>query len=298
MLDALVDARLLTSYEPPTIEPEATSRRRIEIVHESLLTSWPRLVRWQTQDQDGAQLRDQLRQAARLWEERGKPEDLLWTGTSFREYELWRERYAGTLSASEDTFARAMTVRTRRRRRQRRIGVAAVTAAALAVAIAMGVLWRQSEGARAQAVTAARQAEAQQLFTLGQTEIAQNPTASVAYALASLERADTPHARRLALRALWQGPPAFALARTDESWGAYLVVVLERRRVAGCDERHQRVGPPVEERWFGGARDSVGGQPRPVRIGRFLRGQPLVHHPHRRRDPDLLARRRRRDPTD
>ncbi len=149
VLEALVDARLLTSYEPPSIEPDATSRRRIEIVHESLLTSWPRLVRWQTQDQDGAQLRDQLRQAARLWEERGKPEDLLWTGTSFREYELWRERYAGTLSASEDTFARAMTARTLRRRRQRRIGVAAVTAAALAVAIAMGVLWRQSEGARA-----------------------------------------------------------------------------------------------------------------------------------------------------
>ena len=149
VLEALVDARLLTSYEPPSIEPDATSRRRIEIVHESLLTSWPRLVRWQTQDQDGAQLRDQLRQAARLWEERGKPEDLLWTGTSFREYELWRERYAGTLSASEDTFARAMTARTLRRRRQRRVGVAAVTAAALTVAIAMGVLWRQSEGARA-----------------------------------------------------------------------------------------------------------------------------------------------------
>ncbi len=79
-------------------------------------------MRWQTQDQDGAQLRDQLRQAARLWEARGKPEDLLWTGTSFREYELWRERYAGTLSDGENTFARAMTARAARRRRQRRAG--------------------------------------------------------------------------------------------------------------------------------------------------------------------------------
>ena len=114
-----------------------------------------------------------------------------------------------------------MTARTRRRRRQRRIAVAAVTAAALAVAIAMGVLWRQSEGARAEAVTAARRAEAQQLFTLGQSEIDRNPTAAVAYALASLERDDSPHARRLALRALWQGPPAFVLARTDESWGVH-----------------------------------------------------------------------------
>lgn len=219
VLDALVDARLLTSYEPPSVEPDTTGHRRIEIVHESLLTAWPRLVRWQTQDQDGAQLRDQLRQAARLWEERGKPEDLLWTGTSFREYELWRERYAGTLSASEGTFARAMTARAMRRRRQRRIGVAAVTTAALAVAIAMTVLWRRSEGARAQALTAARHAESQQLFTLGQVEITQNPTAALAYALASLEQNDSPHARRLALRALWRGPTSFVLARTDNSWG-------------------------------------------------------------------------------
>ena len=84
VFDALVDARLLTSYELPATEGETSGRRRIEVIHESLLTAWPRLVRWQTQDQDGAQLRDQFRQAVRLWEERGKPDDLLWTGTSFR----------------------------------------------------------------------------------------------------------------------------------------------------------------------------------------------------------------------
>ncbi len=38
--------------------------RRVEIIHESLLANWPRLVRWQTQDADAVQLRDQLRQAA------------------------------------------------------------------------------------------------------------------------------------------------------------------------------------------------------------------------------------------
>ena len=126
-------------------------------------------MRWHTQDQDGAQLRDQLRQAARLWDERGKPEDLLWTGTSFREYELWRERYAGTLSASErhlyarDDVAHAAPPAPAASRRR-----GAVTAAALAVAVAMGVLWRQSENARAQAAASTRRAEAQQLFTLGQ----------------------------------------------------------------------------------------------------------------------------------
>jgi WD40 repeat protein len=218
VLDALVDARLLTSYEQPAADGEPTGRRRIEVIHESLLTAWPRLERWRTQDQEGAQLRDQFRQAARLWEDRGKADDLLWTGTSFREYELWRERYAGKLSASEDAFGRAMTARALRRRRQRRLATAAVVGIALGVALAMGVLWRRSEAARAQALTAARHAESQQLFTLGQAEIDRNPTLALAYSLASLERNDTPHARRLALRALWQGPPAFRLAPSDRSW--------------------------------------------------------------------------------
>jgi len=148
VLDVLVDARLLTSYELPKAEGEGARRRRIEIIHESLLSQWPRLVRWLTQDQEGALLRDQLRQAARLWDERGRPEDLLWTGTSYREYELWRERYAGQLSAGEESFAGAMTDRARRRQRQRRLAVATVVATALAVASGMGILWRQSEAAR------------------------------------------------------------------------------------------------------------------------------------------------------
>ncbi len=218
VLDALIDARLLTAYEVQSADT-TTGDRRVEIVHESLLTAWPRLVRWQTQDQDGAQLRDQLRQAARLWEQRGKPDDLLWTGTSFREFELWRERYPGTLSAAEETFTSAMTARALRRRRQRHAALAAVVTTAILMATAMGVLWRRSEGARGQAVAAARQAEAQQLYALGQVELEQNPGAALAHALASLERADTPHVRLFALRALWQGPVPFVLSAVQSAVG-------------------------------------------------------------------------------
>ncbi len=65
-------------------EPSA-ERRRIEIVHESLLTKWPRLVRWQAQDEEGAVLRDQLRQAASVWDQHSRSEDFLWSGMAFRE---------------------------------------------------------------------------------------------------------------------------------------------------------------------------------------------------------------------
>ena len=74
VLRELIDARLLTSYE--VREDEHEPIRRVEIIHESLLANWPRLVRWQTQDQEGAQLRDELRQAARTWDEHGRTDDL------------------------------------------------------------------------------------------------------------------------------------------------------------------------------------------------------------------------------
>jgi WD40 repeat protein len=205
VLRELVAARLLTSYEDS-----------VEIIHESLLSAWPRLVQWRNQDEGGALLRDQLRQAAQVWQDRGRREDLLWTGSSYREFALWRERYSGGLSATEEAFAESAKKLAERKRRRRRLAVAGVIGAALVVATGTGVLWRRSEAARAQAVAAARHAEAQQLFALGQVELERHPTSAVAHALVSLELADTTHARLLALRALWRGPTAFALAATDK----------------------------------------------------------------------------------
>jgi serine/threonine protein kinase/WD40 repeat protein len=231
VLDQLIDARLLTSYE--VREAEALSRRsgsgvrardgtqadrssevlsgvtsvsrqRIEIVHESLLRAWPRLVRWQAQDEEGAVLRDQLRQAARLWEEKNRPDDLLWTGTSEREFELWQDRYPGKLTALEKDFAQAMVHRARRRKRLRTMAVASVVVGSLAVAAVVGVSRQQVAGE-------ARRAEAAGLFSLARARLAEHPTEALAYATASLERADNTEVRHLALEALWRGPTEFRL---------------------------------------------------------------------------------------
>jgi hypothetical protein len=126
ILDTLIDARLLTSYEVPAAEcPDegsANGQHRIEIIHESLLMNWPRLLRWQTQDTEGAQLRDELRQAAQMWDQHERPEDLLWTGTALQEFKLWRERYPGRLSELEQDFAHALVTHAERRTRRRRPG--------------------------------------------------------------------------------------------------------------------------------------------------------------------------------
>jgi hypothetical protein len=210
VLGRLVDTRLLTSWEVEGTEGQP-GHHRVEIVHESLLTAWPRLVRWEAQDADGAVLRDQLRQAAHLWDEKGRSADLLWSGTAFREFQLWRERYAGKLTALEDDFAKAMVERARRRRRLRRSAVAAAFLVLAGVSAAIAVSRHQAAKARDQARAEALRAEASRLVSLAQLRLADDPTEALAYATASLELADTPEARVFVMKSLWEAPPCFIL---------------------------------------------------------------------------------------
>jgi len=210
VLGKLIDARLLTSFE--THDDEELSTRRVEIVHESLLAAWPRLVRWQTQDQEGAQLRDELRLAARTWDEHGRHDDRLWTGTAYREFQLWRERYPGGLTEVEEAFAAAMTSFAKRRSRRRRLMVAALIVVLLTGLAVVGTFWRQSK-------REARRADAANLVSLGQLEIESNPSVTIGHAIASLELADNIGARRLALEALWRGPTALVV-NDESSWAA------------------------------------------------------------------------------
>jgi WD40 repeat protein len=202
VLRELIDARLLTSYEVREEDREPT--RRVEIIHESLLANWPRLVGWSTQDADSARLRDELRQAARTWDQHGRTIDLLWTGTAYREYGVWRERYPGGLTELEEDFAGAMTTHARRIKRRRRVAISALFVILLAVLGVVGV-------SRQQAVAEANRAEASKLVALGRMVLDTDRTGAITYAIASLERSDTPEARRLALRALWAGPPTTVL---------------------------------------------------------------------------------------
>jgi WD40 repeat protein len=202
VLRELVDARLLTTFE--TEEQEGKPRRRVEVVHESLLARWPRLVRWQSQDADSAHFRDQLRQQARLWNERGRADDLLWTGSSYREFALWRERYLGGLTATEEAYTQAMTLRAERlRRRRRRILAGTIVSLAVVVAVVTG-LWIRAQIAQ-------RRGEGRRLVALGRVMLPKNPTVGLAYAIASVEKYDEPEARHFAMEALLSGPHGIVL---------------------------------------------------------------------------------------
>ncbi len=202
VLAQLIDARLLTTYEVTDPHDAQVRAHRVEVVHESLLTHWPRLVRWQTQDADGAQLRDQLRQAAQLWAEKGRPDDLLWTGTVYQEFSLWRERYPGGLTETEESFATALTAKARRRRRRRRLVTGAAFGVLLAVLGVVGTLWQR-------ALAETRRAESSKLYTLAQNT--KNLPNALAYTRAALELSDQPEYRSLARNILATAPAAWKL---------------------------------------------------------------------------------------
>ena len=181
------------------------------------MTHWPRLERWRAQDAEGGLLREQLRTAAKLWDDKDRPDELLWSGRTFREFALWREGYPGRLTPVEESFAERAASLAGRRRRRNRMATAALLGAALATAIVTSSLWQRSEKARQKAESEALRAEAAKLLALGQVELERYPTAAIAYALRSLELADGHETRLFALRALQRGPTAVVVPRQGET---------------------------------------------------------------------------------
>ncbi len=129
VVEKLVSARLLVSSESENGEVQ------IEIVHETLLSSWPRLVAWRQEDEVGARLRDQLRTAARQWEERGRPAGLLWRDDALEELVRWRRKESEPLAGIAAAFADASALVALRARRRARL----LSSLALGVLVA-GVL--------------------------------------------------------------------------------------------------------------------------------------------------------------
>jgi WD40 repeat protein len=145
VVERLVGARLLHAGDA------ADDADRIEVIHEALLSAWPRLVQWRREDADGARLRDELRAAARTWRERGEPRGLLWRDEALAEYRLWRARGPGAITGAEAAFAAASLALAERGRRRRRVALAAGFAVVSAFAILQLVARRDAQDHRARA---------------------------------------------------------------------------------------------------------------------------------------------------
>ena len=150
LVDQMVDARLLVVQ---TLEGGKGST--VEIVHESLIQSWPSLRRWLDENQDDAALVDQLRIAARQWQTKGRDDGLLWRGESADEANKFRKRYKGPLSDVERSFLDEVITFDTAAQRSRRVKVIAgfvgMSMLVIGTMIALVVIQKSRTDARQQA---------------------------------------------------------------------------------------------------------------------------------------------------
>lgn len=136
VVERLTEARLLTVDD-----------RAIQIAHEALLRTWPRLRGWIEESRDCLRMRQRIAGAAAEWEAAGRDADLLYRGTPLLAAQEWLARNAGLAGDLESTFLDASAAATaerealaaereRRALRTRRFGIAALTTLAVGASAA------------------------------------------------------------------------------------------------------------------------------------------------------------------
>jgi WD40 repeat protein len=178
----------------------------VEIAHEALISAWPRLRRWLTEDRDGLRVHRRLTEAAAVWAEMRREPGALYRGARLAEVREWLDRDgdAPALSALERAFVTAgVDAENRDRltaaRRNHRLRVlTAALGVLLLLAVTGGVVaigqWREAAGERQRSLSRQFAAQAQ-----------------------GVARTDAAAAARLALRAYRTQP-------TTEALGALLSV--------------------------------------------------------------------------
>ena len=115
MLADLIDARLVTA-----------DADTVEITHETLLTAWPRLRQWLTDDRAGLRIHRDLTDAARDWQHEGRDPGRLFRGTRLAVARDWAARHGQDLNPGERAFLAASQHDQLRATRRRRTAVAAL----------------------------------------------------------------------------------------------------------------------------------------------------------------------------
>lgn len=130
VLDRLLAARLLVQRNQNDNEAPI-----IEIAHESLVQAWSQLARWLDESREERRLLEELLDAARLWERRGKRTEDTWSETELSTTRHRAAQLGLALPARIEEFFAAGEQRHQARRRRRRIRYGIALAIATIVAI-------------------------------------------------------------------------------------------------------------------------------------------------------------------
>ncbi|HEY3445817.1 MAG TPA: protein kinase [Myxococcales bacterium] len=199
LLDHLVQARLIVVQTGGGVA-------QAEIVHESLISSWPQLRRWLDESGEDAAFLDQLRTAAKQWQQKSKDVGLLWRGDMVEEARRFQRRYRGELPKVLAEFLDAVfhqEARAARRKRTLAVGgiaVLGVIVVALLIGLAVvagarseaeeqrGLAVQQAEAAKvAEGVATKAKGEAEKQLTIAQEKERQRAAAQAAAEKASAE---------------------------------------------------------------------------------------------------------------
>jgi len=144
VLGRLVQARLISGRKSYSAEGTAPG---LELVHESLISTWGRLARWIDESRDELVFLQEVSQAARLWQKRGHREEEVWQGEALQEALITRRRCSTPMPELSARFLEAGQQKARRVVRRRRAVVAVAIALLAVVAV---VFYHQKELAEIQ----------------------------------------------------------------------------------------------------------------------------------------------------
>ena len=189
VVDTLARARLLT-----------VGTNTVEITHEVLIRSWPRLRQWLAEDRDGLRLHRQLTDATTAWESLHQDPGALYRGTRLALASEWAARDDTALTPREREFLDASTaaetrerVATQRRNRQLRWLAAVLAVLLVATAGVTVVALDQREDALLQQ----RAATAHGLVAQADSVRDRDPRTALRLGVAARHIVDDPNARRL-----------------------------------------------------------------------------------------------------
>ncbi|WP_414640823.1 serine/threonine-protein kinase [Archangium sp.] len=153
LIDHLVQARLLVVQTGG-----GATGATVELVHESLLHSWPTLKRWLDEGQEDAGFLEQLRNAARQWQAKNFDNNLLWRGEMVEEALRFQRRFRGELPQLQQDYLTSVFAQAKKGRRLRKAllfgGTTFLGLLVIAAAVALVVISNAQREAQRQAEVA------------------------------------------------------------------------------------------------------------------------------------------------
>ncbi|QNP68153.1 hypothetical protein IAG44_00830 [Streptomyces roseirectus] len=223
VLERLARARLVT-----------LDRDTVDLAHEAVLTSWPRLRAWIDEDRDRLRVQRHLTEAARTWQALGHDPGSLYRGLRLTLAEQHCAASGGRddLTPLERRFLTAGLAARDRERVHRRARTLALTLLLVLSLLAGLVAWQQNQAGERRRT----EAEARRVAGVADSLRTSDPRTAMRLSVAAWRIADLPETRSALLGAMAQ-PEQDAFTDPDSSTGTMRHLSADGRTLVSVGER-------------------------------------------------------------